>query len=141
MGRSCEALQVCRKTRRTSSAVPQKAIREHIDEDDVLKWNITDSRIHRKAAKPENALSTHVDSDDKTTTLNQGSGYENPSRDVNRHVEIEDRYVLSSQNYQNGSFEITTRGRTIINESGLYSVILRSKTEKAFLHTFTSFVH
>ena len=73
----------------------------------------------------------YVDSDDKTTTLIQGSGYENPSRDVNRHVEIEDRYVLSSQNYQNGSFEIPTRGRTIINESGLYSVILRSKMEKA----------
>ena len=58
-------------------------------------------------------------------------GYENPSRDVNRHVEIEDRYVLSSQNYQNGSFEIPTRGLTIINESGLYSLIISSKLPNA----------
>jgi len=26
-------------------------------------------------AKPENALATHVDKEDKTTTLNQGSGF------------------------------------------------------------------
>ena len=44
-------------------------------------------------------------------------GYSNPSRDVNRHADSEDRYVLSSQNYQNGSLEIPTRGLTIINIS------------------------
>ncbi len=52
-------------------------------------------------AKPENALSTHVDSDDKTTTLIQGSG----------------------SNYKSNA--------VIINESGLYSLIMSSKMEKA----------
>lgn len=51
--------------------------------------------------KPENALSTHVDSEDKTTTLIQGSG----------------------SNYKS----ITT----IINESGMYSLVLSSKLESA----------
>ena len=51
--------------------------------------------------KPENALSVHVDEEDKTTTLIQGTG----------------------SNYK------TTV--TIINESGLYSLILSSKMPKA----------
>ena len=45
-------------------------------------------------------------------------GYKNNSRDINRHVDEDDR-----QNYRNGSFK-TPRGVTIINESGLYSLIL-----------------
>lgn len=52
-------------------------------------------------------------------------GYENGSRDINRHVDEEDR-----QNYQNGTFE-SNRGMTIINESGLYSLVLSSKLESA----------
>ena len=52
-------------------------------------------------AKPENALATHVDNDDKTTTLIQGDG----------------------SNYKSKT--------TIINESGLYSLILSSKLPKA----------
>ena len=52
-------------------------------------------------------------------------GYKNTSRDINRHVFEEDR-----QNYQNGSFE-SPRGLTIINESGVYSLILSSKLETA----------
>ena len=52
-------------------------------------------------AKPENALSAHVDSDDKTTTMIQGNG----------------------SNYKSKS--------VIINESGLYSLIMSSKMEKA----------
>lgn len=52
-------------------------------------------------------------------------GYQNGSRDINRHVAEEDR-----QNYRNGTFE-SNRGMTIINESGLYSLILSSKLEKA----------
>lgn len=61
-------------------------------------------------------------------------GYENGSRDLNRHVDIEDR-----QNYQNGTFE-SPRGMTVINESGLYSLILSSKLQKAkqFKHWVTS---
>lgn len=61
-------------------------------------------------------------------------GYQNGSRDINRHVDDDDR-----QNYQNGTLE-TNRGMTIINESGLYSLILTSKLPqaKAFKHWVTS---
>ena len=48
-------------------------------------------------AKPENAVATHVDAEDKTTTLIQGTGSNYKSKVV------------------------------IINESGLYSLILSSK--------------
>ncbi|MCL2816416.1 MAG: phage antirepressor KilAC domain-containing protein [Oscillospiraceae bacterium] len=62
-------------------------------------------------------------------------GYGNGSRDLNRHVDAEDR-----QNYRNGTFEISNRGMTIINESGLYSLILSSKLPqaKAFKRWVTS---
>lgn len=56
-------------------------------------------------------------------------GYENGSRDINRHVSEEDRQII--RNYQNSTFEIPNRGLTIINESGLYSLILGSKLESA----------
>lgn len=61
-------------------------------------------------------------------------GYQNGSRDINRHVDEEDR-----QNYQNGTFE-SPRGMTVINESGVYSLILSSKlpTAKKFKHWVTS---
>ena len=52
-------------------------------------------------AKPENAVSNHVDSEDKTSTLIQGSG----------------------SNYKSKAI--------IINESGLYSLILGSKLDGA----------
>jgi prophage antirepressor-like protein len=52
-------------------------------------------------------------------------GYQNPSRDINRHVDQEDR-----QNYQNGSLA-SNRGMTVINESGLYSLIIGSKLPDA----------
>ena len=52
-------------------------------------------------AKPENAIATHVDTEDKTTTLIQGTGYNYKSKMV------------------------------IINESGLYSLILSSKLPQA----------
>ena len=60
-------------------------------------------------AKPENALSAHVDEQDKTTTLIQGDG----------------------SNYKSKT--------TIINESGLYSLIFSSKLESAqrFKHWVT----
>lgn len=52
-------------------------------------------------AKPENALAAHVDEQDKTTTLIQGDG----------------------SNYKSKT--------TVINESGLYSLIFGSKLEGA----------
>lgn len=51
--------------------------------------------------KPENAVSTHVDDDDKTTTLFQGTG----------------------SNYKSKT--------TLVNESGVYSLIFGSKLESA----------
>ena len=61
-------------------------------------------------AKPENALSVHVDDEDKTITLFQGSG----------------------SNYKSNT--------TIINESGLYSLVFSSKlpTAKQFKRWVTS---
>ena len=61
-------------------------------------------------------------------------GYQNGSRDINRHVHEEDR-----QNYQNGTFD-SPRGMTIINESGLYALIFGSKLAEAkrFKHWVTS---
>lgn len=61
-------------------------------------------------AKPENAVSNHIDDEDKTTTLIQGTG----------------------SNYKSKT--------TIINESGLYSLILKSKlpTAKKFKRWVTS---
>ena len=61
-------------------------------------------------AKPENAIANHVDDEDKTTTLIQGTG----------------------SNYKSNA--------VIINESGLYSLILSSKLPKAkeFKHWVTS---
>ena len=61
-------------------------------------------------AKPENAISAHVDEEDKTTTLIQGNG----------------------SNYKSKT--------TIINESGLYSLVLSSKlpNAKRFKHWVTS---
>ena len=61
-------------------------------------------------AKPENAVANHVDPEDKTSTLIQGSG----------------------SNYKSKA--------TLINESGLYSLVLSSKlpTAKQFKHWVTS---
>lgn len=60
--------------------------------------------------KPENAVATHVDAEDKTTTLIQGTGSNYKSKAV------------------------------MINESGLYSLVLSSKlpTAKKFKHWVTS---
>lgn len=61
-------------------------------------------------------------------------GYKNGSRDINNHVDEEDRL----------KYQISTAGQlreqTLINESGLYSLILSSKlpTAKAFKRWITS---
>jgi anti-repressor protein len=60
-------------------------------------------------------------------------GYQNGSRDVNNHVEEEDRLK-----YQIGTSG-QSREMTLINESGLYSLVLSSKlpTAKEFKHWVT----
>ena len=61
-------------------------------------------------------------------------GYVDTFGALNKHVDKEDK-----QNCQNDSFE-TPRGMTVINESGLYSLILSSKlpNAKQFKHWVTS---
>lgn len=62
-------------------------------------------------------------------------GYRNISRDIKRHVDSEDY-----RNYRNGSSEFNNRGVTVVNESGLYSLILGSAKNEAkeFKHWITS---
>lgn len=52
-------------------------------------------------------------------------GYVDTFGALKKHVETDDK-----QNCQNDSFE-SPRGMTVINESGLYSLILSSKLESA----------
>lgn len=61
-------------------------------------------------------------------------GYKDSFGALKKHVDVEDK-----QNCQNDSFE-TPRGMTIVNESGLYSLILSSKlpNAKKFKHWVTS---
>lgn len=59
-------------------------------------------------------------------------GYELARKAILDHVEKEDKEILSkNQTFQNGTLEIPNRGLTIINESGLYSLVLSSKLPKA----------
>ena len=56
-------------------------------------------------------------------------GYSNTKDAISSHVDTEDRMVM--QRSENTTFEIPTRGLSIINESGLYSLILSSKLPNA----------
>lgn len=57
-------------------------------------------------------------------------GYKNGSRDINRHVDAEDRTTKTILHYQTGTSG-QNREIIVINESGLYSLILSSKLPKA----------
>ena len=67
-------------------------------------------------------------------------GYQNGSRDIKKHVDEEDRQLITPLNYQNGSLAIPNRGLVVINESGLYSLMLSSTlpTAKQFKHWVTA---
>lgn len=56
-------------------------------------------------------------------------GYKNVNRDIIRHVDEEDRQMSKTQ-YQNG-IELGQRGGWLINESGFYSLVLRSNLPAA----------
>lgn len=56
-------------------------------------------------------------------------GYANTKDAIISHVDEEDKRII--QRSENATFEIPNRGLTIINESGLYSLILSSKLPKA----------
>lgn len=65
-------------------------------------------------------------------------GYQNGSRDINRHVDKEDKQflMLEVSDSQNGNLVKTA----MISESGLYALIFGSKLESAnkFKHWVTS---
>ena len=65
-------------------------------------------------------------------------GYGNTKDAIASHVDIDDKNVI--QRSENATFDIPNRGLTIINESGLYSLILSSKlpTAKQFKRWVTS---
>lgn len=65
-------------------------------------------------------------------------GYGNTKDALASHVDAEDKRII--QRSENATFEIPNRGLTLINESGLYSLILSSKLPKAkeFKHWVTS---
>lgn len=62
-------------------------------------------------------------------------GYENQNRDIISHVDEDDRIMLDKTQYENGiEFDyrqLGQRGGWIINESGLYSLILSSRLPNA----------
>lgn len=64
-------------------------------------------------------------------------GYMNPKDAVLKHVDEEDRKIL--QRSQSTTFEVPSRGLTIINESGVYALIFGSKLDSAgrFKHWVT----
>ena len=65
-------------------------------------------------------------------------GYSNTKDAISTHVDEEDRTVI--QRSENTTLEIPNRGLTVINESGLYSLILSSKmpNAKKFKHWVTA---
>lgn len=65
-------------------------------------------------------------------------GYSDTKSALSDHVDEDDKAVI--QRGQNATFDIPNRGLTIINESGLYSLVLSSKlpTAKAFKRWITS---
>lgn len=56
-------------------------------------------------------------------------GYGNTKDAIANHVDVEDRQVI--QRSENATFKIPNRGLTLINESGLYSLIMSSKLSSA----------
>lgn len=66
--------------------------------------------------------------------ISEKLGYQNGSRDINRHVDEEDRMEFSIHD------GIQNRNMIVINESGLYSLVLGSKlpTAKKFKRWVTS---
>lgn len=68
----------------------------------------------------------------------QALGYSDTKSALSDHVDEDDKAVI--QRGQNATFDIPNRGLTIINESGLYSLVLSSKlpTAKAFKRWITS---
>lgn len=67
-------------------------------------------------------------------------GYERPTKSVVDHVDEDDRLMLDGKTQSQFGIELGQRGGWLINESGLYSLILSSKlpTAKQFKRWVTS---
>lgn len=65
-------------------------------------------------------------------------GYSNPSEAISEHIEQEDK--LNSKTLSSFELNLGQRGGWLINESGLYSLVLSSKlpSAKKFKHRVTS---
>jgi prophage antirepressor-like protein/Holliday junction resolvase RusA-like endonuclease len=57
-------------------------------------------------------------------------GYKNTSEALNKHVDEEDKVQIPKRDLQNCE-DVGTKGATLINESGVYSLIFGSKLESA----------
>ena len=58
-------------------------------------------------------------------------GYERPTKATVEHVDVDDRIMISGKTQSRFRIELGQRGGWLINESGLYSLILSSKMPNA----------
>lgn len=96
----------------------------------LTKWNFENSEVRTITIGNE----PYFVGKDVATVL----GYNNTKDALSRHVDSEDKTVI--QRSENTTLEIPNRGLTVVNESGLYSLILSSKlpTAKKFKRWVTS---
>jgi anti-repressor protein len=93
----------------------------------VFKSDLTNGKDLRVVGTVENPLFIGKD-------IAKMLGYTNSMKAIRDHIEIEDKIIWENiQNiWQNESFPLKLQPQTyLINESGLYSLILRSKLESA----------
>lgn len=127
------------------SKTPQDVIAELDAEEAAEKaasQNISEIQIFNSNLHPEfgNLRTLTIDGEPWFVgkDVAEALGYSNTKKAILDHVDADDKTLI--QRSQNVTFEIPNRGMTIINESGLYSLILSSKLEKAkvFKHWVTS---
>ena len=96
----------------------------------LTKWNFENSEVRTLTIENE----PYFVGKDVADVL----GYNNTKDALSRHVDSEDKTVI--QRSENTTLEIPNRGLTVVNESGLYSLILSSKlpTAKKFKRWVTS---
>lgn len=96
----------------------------------LTKWNFENSEVRTLTIENE----PYFVGKDVADVL----GYNNTKDALSRHVDSEDKTVI--QRSENTTLEIPNRGLTVVNESGLYSLILSSKlpTAKKFKRWITS---
>ena len=127
------------------SKTPQDVIAELDAEEAAEKaasQNISEIQIFNSNLHPEfgNLRTLTIDGEPWFVgkDVAEALGYSNTKKAILDHVDADDKTLI--QRSQNVTFEIPNRGMTIINESGLYSLILSSKLEsaKTFKHWVTA---